>query len=87
MKDYGNIEYKSKDLHGRLADNMKDLRDFAECTKELSNQVQNIIKDNRICITLGGDHSIAVGKLNFFLNIFCIHLTVCAKDRRYKRLT
>lgn len=43
---------------------MNELRDFVECTRVLSEQVQKVIRDNRICITLGGDHSIAVGKYN-----------------------
>lgn len=69
VRDYGNIQYTSKELHGRLADNMKKLRDFAYCTMALSKQVQTIIRDNRVCVTLGGDHSIAVGSIDGHINV------------------
>lgn len=33
---------------------------MVSCAQEVSKQVSNIIKDNRICLTLGGDHSIGI---------------------------
>lgn len=36
----------------------------AECNRKLAEQVSNIIKDGRICLTLGGDHSIGLGTVS-----------------------
>lgn len=37
---------------------MKHYDHVISCSKELSEQVEKVIRDGRICLTLGGDHSI-----------------------------
>lgn len=38
--------------------NMRQYSHVAACNREVSKQVASIIRDGRICLTLGGDHSI-----------------------------
>lgn len=65
VKDYGNIEYKVPDgSWSRTVENMSKLEHVAACNLELSKAVQSILKDGRVCFTLGGDHSIAIGEPN-----------------------
>ena len=58
VKDYGDIEYNEEPNSGRNVENMKLLSHVAACNKNLSDKVDEILKDDRVCLTLGGDHSI-----------------------------
>lgn len=42
--------------------NLKNIEHVAGCCKELSDKVHQVLSDGRVCLTLGGDHSIAIGK-------------------------
>ncbi|XP_023016433.1 arginase isoform X2 [Leptinotarsa decemlineata] len=64
IKDYGNISYEvMKEIDSDIP-NMKGYAHVASCTKLLSNQVEKIIRDESICLTLGGDHAIAIGSVD-----------------------
>lgn len=43
---------------------MREYEHIAACNQEVSKNVANIIRDGRICLTLGGDHAIAVGTVD-----------------------
>ncbi|CAH0557728.1 unnamed protein product [Brassicogethes aeneus] len=62
VKDYGDVSYNINEVKEIL--NMKEYPHFASCNLEVSRNVEKIVKDGRICLTLGGDHSIAVGTVD-----------------------
>lgn len=62
MKDYGDISYKAKNVDG--VNNMSHLGDVAGCTSYLSEKVQEILKDDRRVLTIGGDHSVGIGTID-----------------------
>lgn len=65
IKDYGDVSYQiPKNLKGEHVPNMKSYAHVAACNYEVSKAVEKIIKDGRICVTLGGDHSLGVGTVD-----------------------
>jgi len=63
IKDYGDITPKKNNKQETsCAKNMLKLNDVSCFTSELSDACYTILNDQRMCITLGGDHSIAIGK-------------------------
>lgn len=44
-------------------ENMLQLAYVSACTKELSSKVSSVLQDDRVCVTIGGDHSIGVGNV------------------------
>lgn len=67
IKDYGNMEYELMKPSGRKIDNLKELGHVASCNKKLAHKIEEILNDNRMPITLGGDHSIAIGSISGLL--------------------
>lgn len=67
VKDYGDVHYEPMEAHGRKIDNLKYLEHVAACNKALAGRVEDILKDNRMPITLGGDHSLAFGSISGLL--------------------
>lgn len=65
IKDYGDVQYthieKEETYSGA---NMKNAEHVIGFNKLLSDRVSEIIKDGRLCFTLGGDHSIGVGTVH-----------------------
>lgn len=60
--DYGDIKNESK---GKCnINNMSHLGDVAACTSRLSEKVQQVLKDGRCVLTLGGDHSLGIGTID-----------------------
>ncbi|XP_052563992.1 arginase, hepatic [Culex pipiens pallens] len=64
IRDYGDIRYEALNLQGRLAANMKKLEHVASCTRFLSERVTQVLNEERLCLTLGGDHAIAIGSID-----------------------
>ncbi|XP_018567917.1 arginase-1 [Anoplophora glabripennis] len=64
IKDYGNITYQVNEEIEKKVPNMREYAHVASCNQELSRNVEKIIKDGRICLTLGGDHSIGIGTVD-----------------------
>lgn len=62
VKDYGDISYKAKNVDG--INNMSHLGDVAGCTSCLSEQIQQILKEDRRVLTIGGDHSVGIGTID-----------------------
>lgn len=58
MKDYGDVKYEVNHEISRTIPNMKGYEHTVPCAQEVSKKVCEIIQDGRICLTLGGDHSI-----------------------------
>lgn len=60
------IHYYEKDIPAEDPDhrNMKKPRAVSAVTERLSSQVYNYAKDGKFVLTLGGDHSIAIGTIS-----------------------
>ncbi|XP_017776807.1 PREDICTED: arginase, hepatic [Nicrophorus vespilloides] len=64
IKDYGDVSYTvSKDVSEEV-ENMREYEHMASCCREVSKNVAKIINDGRICLSLGGDHSIGLGTVD-----------------------
>ncbi|CAH0600586.1 unnamed protein product [Chrysodeixis includens] len=62
VKDYGDIETPGiKEVN---VANMDHLALVSACNKHLSACVTQVLKDNRIAVTIGGDHSIGLGTVD-----------------------
>lgn len=61
MKDYGDVETSGLEEKVKVA-NMYHLPLISACNKKLSEKVTEVLKDDRIAVTIGGDHSIGVGE-------------------------
>lgn len=62
VKDYGNIYYTP--CYSENIENVKNWPDITACSEIVSNKVEEIISQNDICLTLGGDHTIAIGTIH-----------------------
>lgn len=64
LKDFGDLPIdKTNDLPKKSSNNLLNYDGFMPLMKRLSEKIQEIRAENRICVTLGGDHSLAVGKI------------------------
>ncbi|XP_049887662.1 arginase-2, mitochondrial isoform X2 [Pectinophora gossypiella] len=61
--DYGDVEVAPCEEKANV-DNMACLPQVSACNMTLSKTVSRIISDNRVAITIGGDHSIGVGTVD-----------------------
>lgn len=64
IQDYGDVEYEVVNSSGRKIANLNDLGHVAACNKVLADKVEQILGDNRMPVTIGGCHSIAIGSLS-----------------------
>jgi len=62
--DYGDVKYEVNKTICDAIPNMRDYEHMVPCAQEVSKRVANIIRDGRICLTLGGDHSIGVATVD-----------------------
>ena len=60
VKDYGDTSYTIDPKLKERVPNMKNYEHIVSCARVVSDKVCNIIKDKRICLTLGGDHAISM---------------------------
>ncbi|XP_053600753.1 arginase-1 isoform X2 [Plodia interpunctella] len=63
VQDYGDIETSSNN-DPNLVENMSHLALVSACNKRLSERVSQVLRDGRIAVTIGGDHSIGVGTVD-----------------------
>ncbi|XP_026323390.1 arginase, hepatic isoform X2 [Hyposmocoma kahamanoa] len=65
VKDYGDVEIQvsPKEMNVKIT-NMRNLPHVSACTRALSEKVSEVLNDDRIVITLGGDHSISIGSVD-----------------------
>lgn len=43
---------------------MNDYHHIVSCNQEISEKAENVLQNGQICLTLGGDHSIAIGTVD-----------------------
>lgn len=69
IKDYGDVHEHVAEIPRGMSvpQNMPNYAVFAGTMQRLSEKVLDVYRDNRMCWTLGGDHSIAVGKIIIWL--------------------
>lgn len=63
VKDFGDITYEPKTAQIKPR-NMLGYDDVVACNQRLSEKVFDILSDDRMCITLGGDHAIGIGSVD-----------------------
>ncbi|CAK1599720.1 unnamed protein product [Parnassius mnemosyne] len=68
IKDYGDIDTTATDADVEV-DNMAHLPQVSACNKNLSERVSQVLKDGRVAVTIGGDHSIGVGTVDGHYNV------------------
>lgn len=71
IRDYGDVYERSAEIANAklLPKNMPNYAIFAGTMQRLSDKVLEVYRDNRMCWTIGGDHSIAVGKFKLSANL------------------
>lgn len=69
IKDFGDVPEKKVDTGGKVPSNMKEFADVVGCNQVLSKMVQEVLAEGRMCVTLGGDHALGVGKSLWFYNL------------------
>lgn len=69
IKDYGDVTESAEviDHAKKNIKNMPNYNEFIDVSYQLSEKVQQVLKDGRLCMTLGGDHSIAFGNFKDLL--------------------
>jgi arginase len=64
VEDVGNVPVAVRESIASVGEsNYKYLKEIVAATKELKDQVYNSLKDGKIPLTLGGDHSLAMGSI------------------------
>lgn len=81
LKDFGDVPTTDlEDTITKVPKNMRNFSGYMPLMNRISERVQDIRDENRICITMGGDHAIAVGKC--FIKCFTNRI-----KRRFKTKT
>ncbi|XP_070537080.1 arginase, hepatic-like [Ptychodera flava] len=63
VKDYGDVLFD--DIEDDPPHNgVKNPRNVGNANKKISDAVSQVIQDGRLCISLGGDHSVAIGTIH-----------------------
>lgn len=62
VNDYGDVTYTIPTPTS--IENLKNWSDVVACNNALSNKVKSIIESDQLCLTLGGDHSVALGSVD-----------------------
>ncbi|XP_023225435.1 arginase-1-like isoform X2 [Centruroides sculpturatus] len=64
VKDYGNVEVdRNKNVDAFIKNKTANAEFVGTANKRLAEKVNKIIQDGKKCLTLGGDHSLAVGSI------------------------
>lgn len=63
IKDFGDVTESEEivDYAKQIPKNMPNYNEFVDMSFRLSEKVQEVLRDGRLCMTLGGDHSIGFG--------------------------
>ncbi|XP_048481756.1 arginase, hepatic isoform X2 [Plutella xylostella] len=63
VKDFGDVDIPKSPPSARV-DNMEHLEQVSACAQALSTRVAEVLRDGRVVVTIGGDHSIGVGSVD-----------------------
>ncbi len=64
LKDYGDVEIVKPEYIAEKDENPKYLKEMIQSSRNIAADVKQILKDGRIPVILGGDHSIAIGSFS-----------------------
>jgi arginase len=70
VKDYGDVECAKPDYVAQAGENPKYLNEVVTFSKKAAKSVKEIMRDERIPVILGGDHSIAIGTFSGISSFF-----------------
>ncbi|KAM5165578.1 arginase-1 [Mantella aurantiaca] len=62
VKDYNDLQFPELS-HDEPFQNVKNPRTVGQATEKVANAVSEVKKTGRVCLTIGGDHSLAVGTI------------------------
>ncbi|CAG4925276.1 unnamed protein product [Colias eurytheme] len=68
IKDYGDIDIPASHEDVNV-DNMVSLPLVSACNHNVSKKVSQVLRDGRLAVTIGGDHSIGVGTVDGHYNV------------------
>jgi len=63
INDYGNLEFTIPEAESTV-ENVKRPRTVGDATSQVADAVEKSLRENDICLNLGGDHSVAIGTLS-----------------------
>lgn len=63
VTDYGNLSFDVPDVESPSG-NVKRSRTVGEATEAVADAVERALRENDICLNLGGDHSLAIGTIS-----------------------
>lgn len=63
IEDLGDIEIGSRERTASGESNLKNLKAVAEASETLASRVDEVVKQGKFPLVLGGDHSIAIGTI------------------------
>ncbi|MFE7063892.1 arginase [Sutcliffiella sp. NPDC057660] len=63
IEDLGDIEIGSRERTSSGESNLKNLKAVAEASETLASRVDEVVKQGKFPLVLGGDHSIAIGTI------------------------
>jgi len=63
IEDLGDIEIGSRERTSPCESNLKNLKAVAEASETLASRVDDVVKQGKFPLVLGGDHSIAIGTI------------------------
>ncbi|XP_070578289.1 arginase-2, mitochondrial-like isoform X2 [Ptychodera flava] len=64
VKDYGDLVFEEIKEDPPFMGKIKNPRYVGSANKKISEAVSQIIRDGRLCVSLGGDHAITIGTLH-----------------------
>jgi arginase len=64
VRDLGDLRIERPNVLAEAAENPKYLREISRACEDLAVEVQNILNSGEMPLTLGGDHSIAIGSIS-----------------------
>jgi len=63
VTDYGNVSFDVPEVESPVG-NVKRARTVGEATEAVADAVERALRENDVCLNLGGDHSLAIGTIS-----------------------
>jgi len=63
VTDYGNVNFEVPEVENQFG-NVKRPRTVGEATEAVADAVERALRENDVCLNLGGDHSLAIGTIS-----------------------
>ena len=63
FRDYGNVSFEVPEVENPVG-NVKRARTVGEATGAVADAVERALRENDVCLNLGGAHSLAIGTIS-----------------------